>query len=245
MKENITWSENSDVKQLSFDQFFVSIEIEFDTPFLQAPSLIPLVTPYIGLEAKQHRSEQWQTRFLGSNPFRDVTVCDDERKSLGNLKIEPFASVEYVSSRRALVKVGIIDSWRLLRRGSRISHRLSFSFVAVGPVSNANIAQDGEETNDGLICSPSPSTSPSISTMPSMTPSMYGSTSPSTSPSISTMPSMTPSMYGKGKGGKKESSKPSSPQSATSAAPSAMDRFAVTVGPFVLFGLGLFIIMEG
>ena len=95
MKENITWSENSDVKQLSFDQFFVSIEIEFDTPFLQALSLI--VTPYFGLEAKQQRSEQWQTRFLGSNPFRDVTVCDDERKSIGNLEIEPFASVEYVS----------------------------------------------------------------------------------------------------------------------------------------------------
>ena len=122
------------------------------------------------------------------------------------------------------MKVGIIDSWRLLRRGSRISHRLSFSFVAVGPVSNANIAQDGEETNDGLICSPSPSTSPSISTMPSMTPSMYG----------------------KGKGDKKKSSNPSSPPSATSVAPSTMDRFAVMVGPFVLFGLGLlFIIMEG
>ena len=214
MKENITWSENSDVKRLSFDQFFVSIEIEFETPFLQAPFLI--VTPYFGLEAKQHRSEQWQTRFLGSNPFRDVTVCDDERKSIGNLKIEPFASVEYVSSRRALVKVGIIDSWRLLRRGSRISHSLSFSFVAVGPVSNANIAQDGEETNDGLICSPSPSTSPSISTMP----------------------------CGRGKGDKKKNSNPSSPPSATSVAPSAMDRFAV-VGPFVLLGLGLFIIMEG
>ena len=122
------------------------------------------------------------------------------------------------------MKVGIIDSWRLLRRGSRISHRLSFSFVAVGPVSNANIAQDhGEETNDGLICSPSPSTSPSISTMPSMTPSMYG----------------------KGKqGDKKKRSNPSSPPSVTSAA-SAMDRFVVLVGPFVLFGLGLFIIMEG
>jgi hypothetical protein len=83
MKENVTWSENENVKQLSFKQNFLSIEIEFDTPFLETPSLV--ITPYFGLEAKQHRSEQWQEKFLGSNPFRDVTVYDDEQKSIGKV----------------------------------------------------------------------------------------------------------------------------------------------------------------
>ena len=223
MKENITWSENADIKQLSFEQVFLSIEIEFDTPFLETPSLV--VTPYFGLEAKQHRSEEWQEKFLGSNPFRDVTVYDNERKSIGKVKIEPFAYVEYVSSRRALVKVGIIDSWGLLRWGSKISHRLSFSFVAVGPVSNENSVQDEEETNDGLICSSPPSTSPSMSGKGKGGKGKFSSNS-----NLSQAPSLTPPPV----------RRVTSVRAKSGA--SAMNTFMVMVGPLI-FGLSLFMIM--
>lgn len=161
MTDTFTWSDKQSANELHYDQAFHWIEIEFDVPFLEAPSLI--VTPYFGLETKQNRAINWQNRFLNENPFTDIVVYNNS-ESIGHVKTVPFASVEYVSSKRALVKVGIIDSRALLQWNSRkVLRELSFSFIAVGPASNSKAVQDGkEEVSDDIICTSAPSMSPSI-----------------------------------------------------------------------------------
>jgi hypothetical protein len=56
-------------------------------------------------------------------------------QDIGTVKTAPFASVKYISSTKALVKVGIIDSWTMLKCGARkVFRELSFSFFAIGPI---------------------------------------------------------------------------------------------------------------
>ena len=124
--------EEGGVEYLEYDQAFLWAEIEFDIPFLEVPSLV--VTPtFQGVDKKPI----WQERFLsGSNPFNDVTYYDqdNDQNKAGKVQVSTFASVEYVTARRALIKVGVIDTWGLLRWGNECLHHISFSFLAVGPM---------------------------------------------------------------------------------------------------------------
>ena len=123
-------------RMMEYNQTFLWAEIEFDEPFLDPPTL--LVTPtFEGDNQYQNRSDIWPERFLsGSNPFNDVTYYDqdDDQKKAAKVQVTTFASVEYVTKRRALIKVGVIDTWGLMRWSKKCLHHISFSFLAVGPM---------------------------------------------------------------------------------------------------------------
>ena len=222
---------NITIKSTSFqsNQSYAFVEITFDTKFLETPTVI--VTPVLN-----HNANESAISF----PFKRL----EKKPESYYLEKKSFVSVEYITTSKALIKVGMVDTIGLGTNASDaiLFESLPFSFLVVGPLDKKFVESEDDGDFDDLICS--------------------------------NMPSMSPSTYGKGKGGKggkRKSSSPSSlssppsPPSETSnsnlsSAPSpsppplrvsgareesgafAMDTFMVMVGPLI-YGLSLFMVM--
>ena len=221
---------NITIKSTSFQskQSYAFVEITFDTKFLETPTVI--VTPVLN-----HNANESAISF----PFKRL----EKKPESYYLEKKSFVSVEYITTSKALIKVGMVDTIGLGTNASdaKLFESLPFSFLVVGPLDKQFVESEDDGDFDDLICS--------------------------------NMPSMSPSTYGKGKGGKggkRKSSSPSKPQSPPSetsnsnlspAAPSpsppplrassvreessafAMNTLVtVMVGPLI-FGLSLFMVM--
>lgn len=100
---------------ITSNQTYQYVEIDFkDKQFNEAPAII--VTPLFNNASTAY-------------PFQKLKVNELylEKKS--------FTSVEYVTTKKALIKVGIIDTFglRTQEEGAKLFESIPFSFIVVGP----------------------------------------------------------------------------------------------------------------
>ena len=125
------------------NQTYTFVEISFKENFLETPTII--ITPLYNST---------------SSPFKRLNILTSSY-----LEKKSFVSVEYISTSKALIKVGIIDTIGLGKNinGAKLFESLPFYFMAVGPLVGKKFVPD-DVYEDDLICS----------NMPSMSPSAYG-----------------------------------------------------------------------
>lgn len=127
-----------------WEQNYTFVEISFQEEFLETPTVI--VTP----------------RFENSTmsyPFKRIQLYHDEHYYLEK---KTFASIEYISTRKALIKVGLTDTIGLGNNitDAKLFEALSFSFMVVGPILREEAKKPDEVSYD--VCKTDyPSTSPS------------------------------------------------------------------------------------
>ena len=155
---------NVTIKLTSFqsNQTYTFVEITFVTKFPETPTVI--VTPILK-----------QNAIAVSFPFKRL----EKKPESYYLEKKSFASVEYITTSKALVKVGMVDSIGLGNNVSdaKLFESLPFSFLVVGPLDKKFVESEDDGDFDDLICSDMPSMSPSMSNMPSVSPSIYNNNS--------------------------------------------------------------------
>jgi hypothetical protein len=152
MKHNITIDEESFT--MNSTQHFSFMEIKFEEEFLETPSII--ITPLFNNS---------RTR---SFPFKRLKT----NGQIYSLEKKTFASVEYITTKKALIKIGILDTIGLGKNitNSTLFEPLPFSFLAIGPLYKNFVGVEDNADSEDDICTSMPSISPSIS----MSPSSYG-----------------------------------------------------------------------
>ena len=138
-------SENQEVlKTLDSDQSYTFVELTFDEEFAEPPSVI--ITPYFDKHDIKYPFKRVRHQF-------NDTYFYLEKKS--------FASVEYITEKKALIKVGMIDTIGLgisSDESAKLFEALPFSFLIVGPLyRNFVNATDDDSEDDSYLCTQQPS----------------------------------------------------------------------------------------
>ena len=152
---NILSSEHDDVivKTFSSDQNYTFVELTFVNEFIEPPSV--LVTPLIFTDTNTNGT---------AHPFQRIHHNHHQEESSYSLEKKSFVSVEYITEKKALIQVGMIDTISLGTNvdGAKLFESLPFSFLVVGPLHKTYVEPNSEE-DDTLVCTQVPSMSPSSS----------------------------------------------------------------------------------